>query len=165
MPISLRPATPDDAEQIAALLTAVADDLTRRFGTGHWSARATERGVRFALTRSTYYIHHRGSQMIATLALSRRKPWAIDPSYFTPAEQPLYLSSMAVLPQLQRTGIGSGCLQAIESVARTWPADAIRLDAYNTAAGAGGFYAAHNYQEVGRVAYKGTPLIYYEKML
>jgi hypothetical protein len=50
-------------------------------------------------------------------------------------------------------------------IARDWPADAIRLDAYDAPAGAGGFYATCGYTEVGRVRYRGTPLIYYELLL
>jgi hypothetical protein len=51
---------------------------------------------------------------------------------------------------------------ALEPAARDWPADAIRLDACDTPAGAGGFYPKCGYTEVGRVRYEGTPLIYYE---
>ena len=40
---------------------------------------------------------------------------------------------------------------------RAWPADAIRLDAYDAAAGAGGFYAKFGCTEVGRVSYRDTP--------
>ena len=45
---------------------------------------------------------------------------------------------------------------------QAWPADALFLDAYDTAADAGGFYRTCGFRELGRVTYKGTPLIYYE---
>jgi hypothetical protein len=44
------------------------------------------------------------------------------------------------------------------TIAERWPAQAIRLDAYDAAAGAGGFYATCGYRETGRV--RGTPLVY-----
>jgi hypothetical protein len=44
-------------------------------------------------------------------------------------------------------------------------ADAIRLDAYDGAVGAGAFYAKYGFKEVGRVVYRGTPLIYFELLL
>ena len=44
-------------------------------------------------------------------------------------------------------------------------AAAIRLDAYDSTAGAGGFYARCGYREVGRVTYRGTALIYFESLL
>ena len=46
-----------------------------------------------------------------------------------------------------------------------WPADSIRLDAYDADAGAGRFYARCGFLERGRVVYKGDPLVYYELLL
>jgi GNAT superfamily N-acetyltransferase len=68
---------------------------------------------------------------------------------------------MAVQPALQRRGIGRRLLDYSAEVARDWPAEAIRLDAYDADAGAGGFYAHCGYREAGRVTYRGTPLVYY----
>ena len=47
----------------------------------------------------------------------------------------------------------------------SWPAEAICLDAYDTEAGAGGFYRKCGFQEVGRATYRGTPLIYFQMLL
>lgn len=49
--------------------------------------------------------------------------------------------------------------------AQSGPADAICLDAYDAAAGAGPFYAKCGFREVGRASYRGTPLVYYEMLL
>ena len=72
---------------------------------------------------------------------------------------------MAVLPTMQRQGIGRRCLTEVRRIAQTWPADAIRLDAYDADAGAGSFYAGCGYTELGRAIYRDTPLIYYELLL
>ena len=48
---------------------------------------------------------------------------------------------------------------------RRWPAQAIRLDAFDAEAGAGLFYAKCGYAERGRVTYRNVPLIYYERLL
>jgi hypothetical protein len=53
----------------------------------------------------------------------------------------------------------------VPAIARAWPADAVRLDAYDAPAGAGGFYARCGYRERGRVTYRGVPLIYFEHVL
>ena len=106
-----------------------------------------------------------GGKIIATLRLATKKPWAIDTAYFTPVERPLYLTAMAVDPDHQRKGVGRCLLKEAESLARKWPADAIRLDAFDADAGAGGFYARSGYQKVARVSYKGDPLIYFELLL
>ena len=108
---------------------------------------------------------HAPTAIIGTLRLATKKPWAIDIAYFTPAERPLYLTGMAVLPNHQRKGIGRQLMKEAESMARAWPADAIRLDAFNAAAGAGPFYAKCGLREVARVVYKRDPLIYFEMIL
>ena len=105
------------------------------------------------------------SELVATLRLATRKPWAIDQSYFAESLRPLYLSDMAVAPDHQRSGIGRRCLADATRIARAWPADAIRLDAYDAPAGAGEFYAKCGYREVGRATYRKTPLIYFELQL
>jgi GNAT superfamily N-acetyltransferase len=72
---------------------------------------------------------------------------------------------MAVHPEFQRQGLGRLLLKEAEAVARAWPADAIRLDAFDADAGAGAFYAKCGFREVARVAYKQDPLIYFEMIL
>lgn len=163
--LTLVPAAAADAAALAALKTGVADDLTRRYGRGHWSGAATEKGILHAMRTSRVFVARSRGRIIATLRLATRKPWAIDTTYFTPCKTPLYLSDMAVVPGRQGSGIGTRCLEEAERIARAWPAEAIRLDAYDAEAGAGGFYAGCGYREMGRVVYRRTSLIYYERML
>jgi ribosomal protein S18 acetylase RimI-like enzyme len=106
-----------------------------------------------------------GADIVGTFRLAKRKPWAIDTSYFTACRRPIYLTNMAVHPDLQRRGIGRLCLAHAEEVARSRPADAIRLDAYDAEAGAGAFYARCGFHEVGRAIYRTTSLVYYERVL
>ena len=159
-------ATNADAAVLAALHSAVAEDLTRKFGQGQWSSAATERGVLRELMRPKFsrilIAHTNSRRIVATLRMATKKPWAIDTAYFTAAPRPLYLTGMAVHPEFQRTGIGRLLLQEAEAVARAWPADAIRLDAFDAEAGAGAFYSKCGFREVARVTYKRTPLVYFE---
>jgi GNAT superfamily N-acetyltransferase len=99
---------------------------------------------------------------VATFQLGTRKPWAIDVSYFSKSTRPLYLTAMAVDPDAQGNGVGRRCVEEILRIAREWPADAIRLDAYDASAGAGAFYAKCGFREVGRVIYRNNPLVYFE---
>jgi GNAT superfamily N-acetyltransferase len=69
---------------------------------------------------------------------------------------------MAVLPARQAAGIGRRCMREVAILARDWQADAVRLDAYDAPAGAGGFYARCGLAQVGRVTYRGAPLVYFE---
>jgi GNAT superfamily N-acetyltransferase len=111
------------------------------------------------------WIARRSSSIVGTFRLSTVKPWAIDPTYFARAATPLYLTDMAVRPDLQGHGIGRRCLAKAIEVAAAWPADAIRLDAYDAEAGAGAFYEKCEFREVGRVSYRGVPLVYYERLI
>lgn len=155
----------DDAAALAALHSAVAAHLTEVHGEGPWSGETTEKGILRAMKTSQVLVARDGADIVATLHLQTKKPWAIDPSYFAEARRPLYLMSMAVAPGRQRQGLGRCCLKEAKRIAREWPADAIRLDAYASRAGAGGFYKRCGYTEVGRVLYRGTPLIYFELKL
>jgi GNAT superfamily N-acetyltransferase len=157
--------TPDDAATLAALHTAVAEDLTRLHGRGAWSTKTSEKGVLYAMRTSRVYVAREGAEIVATLRLATKKPWAIDTRYFSPCARPLYLVGMAVIPGRQRQGLGRKCLEAATRAARAWPADAVRLDAFDAVAGAGEFYARCGWTEVGRNSYRNTPLIYYELIL
>ena len=46
---------------------------------------------------------------------------------------------MAVIPARQREGLGRRCLEEAMRTSRDWPADAVRLDAFDAEGGAGGF--------------------------
>ena len=151
-----------DAVPLAALHTAVADHLTGAHGPGPWSSKTSEKGVLLALRTAKVFVVRDGAEIVATLRLATKKPWAIDASHFTPCRTPLYLLAMAVAPPRQRQGIGRWCLVEARKAARASLADAIRLDAYDANAGAGGFYARCGFAEVGRATYRNTPLIYYE---
>jgi GNAT superfamily N-acetyltransferase len=165
MNLKFTQATPDDAPALAALHTAVADDFTRRFGPGFWSHAASERGVLFQMRHARVLVARRGKTIVATLRLANKKPWAIDVAYFTPVKKAIYLTGMAVAPKLQRQGIGRRLMVHAIAEAKSWPADAIRLDAYDAAIGAGGFYASCGFRETARVVYKKNPLIYFELVL
>ena len=163
--LRFRAGVPEDAAELATLHIAVADHLSGRYGQGAWSSHTSEKGVLYAMRHSRIFVATDGTAILATFRLATKKPWAIDTSYFTKCEKPLYLLAMAVAPARQREGIGRKCLEEAERIARKWPADAIRLDAYDAEAGGGPFYQQCGYTETGRASYRKVPLIYYELLL
>lgn len=165
MRLSFHDATLDEVPAIAALHNAAAGALTARFGEGHWSHLTSERGTASSLRHSRVRVGRQGRRILTVLRLATKKPWAIDVSYFTPVKKPLYLTGMTVSVAHQGRGLGRLALEDAIAVARKWPADAIRLDAYDSDAGAGQFYANRGFEERGRARYKGDPLIYYELLL
>jgi GNAT superfamily N-acetyltransferase len=165
MKLRFRDARPEDVPMIAALQNAVAGSLTARFGEGRWSSLTTERGVASTFRHSRLRVGRSGRRILTVLRLATKKPWAIDTVYFTAVGRPLYLTNMAVSPTHQRMGLGRQAVEDAGGVARTWPAGSIRLDAYDAPAGAGDFYARCGFAERGHVVYRGSPLIYYERLL
>ena len=163
--LTFRDATPEDVQAVADLQNAVADALTVRYGRGHWSSHVTGRGAAAAQRHARVRLGRDGTRLVTSLRLATKKPWAIDVSYFTPVKRPLYLTGMAVAVARQGRGVGRLAMADACGVARAWPADAIRLDAYDAPAGAAGFYASCGFIERGRVVYKGNPLVYYELLL
>ncbi len=165
MPITVTQATPADAAALLHIHNEASRRLTADFGEGPWTSAATEKGVLFTMRRAMVYVARDGDAAVATFALSLRKPWAIDKKYFSAGRQPLYLTSMAVHPARQREGVGALCIGEARRIAKVWPADAIRLDAWDAPAGAGGFYSRCGFREVGRATYRLAPLIYFELLL
>jgi ribosomal protein S18 acetylase RimI-like enzyme len=165
MKVILERAALSDVEAIAALRVAAAAKLTKDFGKGPWSSAGTIKGVLYSMRHSNVFVCRRRGKIVGVLELGIKKPWAIDKSYFSASNRPLYLTGMAVIPEQQRSGIGRAMLEAAVKLARAWPADAIRLDAYDAAAGAGEFYARCGFCERGRISYRNAPLIYYELLL
>jgi predicted N-acetyltransferase YhbS len=142
-------ATKVDAAPIAALRTAAAERLTRTVGKGHWSRVVTEEAVRRDLKTARLLVARYGAEIVATMSLATKKPWAIDLAYFTAVPRAVYLHEMAVAPGLQGQGIGRALVREAIAAAREWPSWAIRLDAYDGPAGAGGFYAKCGFRERG----------------
>ncbi len=165
MTIKLEIAKTEDATAIASLRCAVAEDLTARYGKGPWSSSGTDKGVLYAMKISSVYVARRRDKLVASLTLGTRKPWAIDRKYFSTCARPIYLTSMAVSPDLQRQGVGRLCMAEAVKLAKPWPGDAIFLDAYDAAAGAGEFYRKCGFREVGRTVYRKVPLVYFEMLI
>lgn len=165
MKVTLKQATAMQVTAIVKLRTATYEKLARDFGHGPWTSTVTEKGVLFNMRNGQVYVAREGRTIIGSLLLTTKKPWAIDRSYFSKSERPLYLLAMAVAPGRQRQGVGRAMLEDVKRIVKGWPGDAIRLDAYDLPGGAGEFYARCGYREMGRVIYRGAPLIYYELLL
>ena len=165
MSLRFRDATPADVPAIAALQNAVAGALTARHGPGPWSLLVSERSVALAQGHARVRVGRDGKRIVTVLRLATKKPWAIDISYFTPVRRPLYLTGMAVSVARQGQGSGRLALEDACAVAAEWRADAIRLDAFDAEAGAGGFYQRCGFAPRGRAVYRGDPLAYYERLL
>ncbi len=166
MNISFSLAAAEDAPAIAALCNDVSAELVRQFGKGHWGQAVSDRGVLMGISNTSKILTARlNGEIVGSLRLATKKPWAIDIKYFTPVACALYLTGMTVKPGLQHHGIGRQLIAEALKICGAWPAGAIRLDAYDADAGAGEFYRKCGFNETGKVIYKSVPLIYFERVL
>lgn len=165
MRVKLQVAGAEDIGDLVSLQNSASQQLTAQFGLGPWSTRIGEKSILYTMTRAVIYVAKYRKQLVATLTLSVRKPWAIDKKYFTASKHALYLTSMVVSPDQQRKGIGRQCLAEAQRIAKLWPADAIRLDAWDSNAGAGEFYRKCGFRQVAYACYRTVPLIYFEILL
>jgi len=163
MKLNVSIASEVDTAAIVALRNAANARLARDYAVR--LSQVTEASVLRSIATSRVLVAKSGDELIATLRLATKKPWAIDLSYFAQVDRALYLHDMAVLPEHQRRGVGGRLVDAAKTEARAWPAQAIRLDAYDAPHGAGGFYARCGFTEVGRKIYRATPLVYFELLL
>jgi len=159
---SISVASARDARALAALRTAVAHGMTLKFGEGHWSAGPSKAQVLRQTRASHVLVARRDTEIIGKVRLARALPWPIDSSCFTPAKAPLYVLGLAVAPAMRGQGIGRFLMEAAKDTARSLHAEALWLDAYDHAAGAGPFYVECGFRMVGRTKYREVPLCYYE---
>lgn len=165
MQLTFDRARPEDAPAIAAIRIAAAEHLTAKFGKGPWSWAATIDSVERSMRTPLVIVARSDNCVLATFRLQTRKPWAITLDAFVPVRRALYLVDMAVDPEVQRQGVGRACLDEAARRATAWPATSIRLDAYDSPAGASGFYERCGYRNVGRSHFRGIALRYFERVL
>jgi GNAT superfamily N-acetyltransferase len=163
--LSFRLATEADIQALLALRLAIDADQAERFGADRYATTLSEKSVARSLKSSRTLVATRLGRIVGTVRMETKKPWAIDLSYFTPVSQAVYLHNVDVHPELQRSGIGRELLDRTKTMAKDWPVDAIRLDAYDGPSGAGPFYKKYGFKKLGHTVYRGVPLAYYEFVL
>jgi GNAT superfamily N-acetyltransferase len=162
MKTAIAVATQKDVRALVALRTAVARGMTQKFGEGHWSASPTKAEVVRQLRASHVLVARHAAEVIGTVRLTTAKPWAIDSSSFTPVKSAFYVLGLAVAPGARGQNVGRDLIEAAKNAARSWPVEALWLDAYDHIAGAGPFYLKCGFLKVGGTQYREVPLIYYE---
>lgn len=160
--ISIVVATARDARPLAALRAAVAQEMTRQHGEGGWSVIPGKATVLRQIRASRVLVARVANEIVGTVRLTSAKLWAFDSSAFAPVSSALYVLGLAVAPSARNLGIGRRLMDAAKAAVPAWPADALWLDAYDGAAGAGPFYRRCGFHEVGRTTFDGVPLIYFE---
>jgi GNAT superfamily N-acetyltransferase len=158
-------ATGADIPELLKLRLAVDADQDRRFGADRWTTTISEGSVARGLRSSRVVVARQDGRIVGALRMATKKPWAVDLKYFTPVVKAVYLHDVNVEPRWQRSGVGRQLIERAKTVARAWPVDAIRLDAYDGPSGGGPFYEKCGFTAVGRAVYRRAPLVYYEFLM
>jgi GNAT superfamily N-acetyltransferase len=163
--LSFRLAGKTDVPALVELQLAIDADQAERFGDDRYTTTISEKSVARSLESSRMVVATRRGRIVGTVRMETKKPWAIDLNYFTPACKAVYLHNVNVHPQLQRSGIGRQLMERVKQVAKEWPVDTIRLDAYDGPSGAGPFYRKCGFKKLGHALYRSVPMVYYEFVL
>jgi GNAT superfamily N-acetyltransferase len=163
--VTFRYAGEDDIAALVGLRLRVDAEQERRFGGARWSTTINQNSVARGLKTGRVLLALQDGTLIGAVRIEARKPWAFDLSYFTPVAQALYLHDVNIEPALQGRGHGARLIEEVKSRARDWPADAIRADTFDGAAGASAFYRKCGFKAVGRKTYRSVPLAYFELLL
>jgi GNAT superfamily N-acetyltransferase len=156
-------ASKHDVPELTALRIAVAQGLTRIHGEGPWSACPSRATVLRQLRASSVLVARQGEEIVGTVRLIPANPALFDASAFTPADTALYVIGLAVAERCRGFGVGRELMQVCYSIARAWPAQALWLDTYEHAAGAGRFYEKCGFRKVGVSKLLDGQLGFYEK--
>jgi ribosomal-protein-alanine N-acetyltransferase len=128
--VTVRPATRDDVQAIAALEAA-------NLGADAWSAALVEDGVTGGLPTIRYLVAEVDGQVVGFAAASVVADIA-------------ELQRVAVDPAHRRHGVASALLEEVLAAARAAGADRLLLEVRENNAGALGLYAARGFVEIDR---------------
>lgn len=164
--ITCRRTRVSDATIVRGLRAAAAEELTHRYGEGHWSEVFALTTIRKHIAEKEIFLVDIDTSPVATFELQTKKPfWYSEDWFAEPGAPALYLLHMAVSPARQRQGIGRNIMRGIEDMARDAVCRAVRFDAYDSVAGAGAFYQNCGYALMHTGSFNGVALEYYEKCL
>jgi GNAT superfamily N-acetyltransferase len=164
--LTIHRASPADAETLYSILVECGLEMRDRLGLTHWIPayprdlfeKQVAKGWVFAVEK------REDAEIMATFAVSREAPPYIDLSLWDGAGEPsLYLAHLAVLPSLQRIGIGRACVAAVEWLALERSRRSVRLDVVERHTELHAWYLHLDYREVCRYEALGNRMVGFEK--
>lgn len=164
---------PGAVEQLHEIIRQCGQDMKQRLGLRHWVPPYPLTDLRQdAVERAVYAVRADG-RAVATFTVGTsvpRRNWdglrSVAPGTWIDLDaRALYLNRLAVLPELQGTGIGRCCLDTIEGLAREAACATVRLDACAANAGLLQFYHRAGYERRGYARARGYTFVLFEKRI
>ena len=164
--VSIRLAIPAELTMIRKQSAAAAADLVNKHGQGRWQVIPTRSSLSRYLESDTLFVIEKEASVVGTFCFVTRKIVFYRKGWFAFPDDPAgYLINMAIDPQYQRLGVGRQVMNELGKLAGRMKLLAIRLDAYQGAAGAGEFYRKCGCLLVHEGKVGDVGLEYYEKVL
>ncbi len=140
-----------DASIAAGMVAICGEHIHRTAGLDHWYPIRRLDTLVDRLAASDLWGVRDDELLVAVFALSEEPlPYYGDLSTFhIPADQPYYLSALAVLPSHQGSGVGRFAMAEADGLVAGRGGDAIRFDAVTTNTPAVAFYRRLGYSEAG----------------
>lgn len=142
--------------RVAKILKECGDDMHQKYRLSHWknSYVKTLLIVIYTALKSTVYgVWDSSDDMIATFQTKKHA-------------EALHFSKLAVRPKASRQGIGSYCLQEIESMAKIKGLLSLKCEVYDKSKHAYRFYIKQGFREIGKVeTLKYTEIVLEKKLL
>ena len=115
--IVTRKADGGDVEAVRSIRAAAADNLTARFGRGHWSLVTAVAGLRDKAEEGSLYLIERESSPVGTFMLTDEKIGFYRVEWFADANvRAAYLLDLAIHPSVQRKGLGRYAMGQAETL-------------------------------------------------
>jgi len=162
---------PDRVKEVHEVIRKCSQHLRSRSDLGnYWNPPyPLELMAKDAAEKDVCAVRH-GNRTVATFTLDTKPPtWferrAYSHMWESPEKKAMYLGRLAVLPELQGSGIGSWCLARIEELAKQAGCVAIRLDAYERYTELLEFYEKRGYRRRGTISWRDMKCVCFEKIL
>jgi GNAT superfamily N-acetyltransferase len=157
---------PGEIEPVYEILKLCGGDMKSKLGLTHWHPPYPIQLLRRDAEHRSVYTVSGDDQIIATFTIDTRPLEYYYPALWkTPEHRAMYVSHLAVLPQLQGKGIGSWCMNEIENIAAESGCRAVRLDAYEKYKQLLQFYDKLGYERRAIVKFQGLNLVCFEKII
>ncbi len=156
----------DEVDAVHDILRECGQDLKLRLGLGHWDPPNSLHLMRREAEANWVYAVRDGERTVATFTIGAEAFSYCDITIWeAPKARAAYLSRLAVLPELQGSGIGTWCMKTIEELAAVDGCAAVRLDVHGRHEKLLGFYARLGYSRRGVVRFRGADLVCFEKVI
>ena len=141
-------------------------DLNLKLGLAHWIPPYPIHQLKKDAKERNVYSVWDGAELIATFTIGQQPlAYYYKDIWLHPDKEAIYVSHLAVIPELQRRGIGSWCMRTIEQMAVSQGTTAVRLDAYEKYHKLLKFYNDLGYSRREVVEYQEKLLVCLEKIV